>query len=369
MSAAATTSLPTWDIYCRVVDNFGDAGVLWRLARRLATGRRRRVRLRIDRIDTLAVLVPGAARGTIIDDVRIEDWIASDDADLPDVLVTGFDCAPPPEMRAWMRPGKPLWITVEHLSAEPWVTRFHGSPSPKPDGCVEHFFYPGFAPGTGGLLLEPGVLVDRDEAIARPPTTSRRLLAFCYADSPLALLLRGCRHDAAHHGQRTWEVIVPSPSAGARNCGRSFAPGVRLSRVPFVAQSEFDRRLRDCDVNFVRGEDSWVRAIWAARPFVWQAWRQELPTRSAKVEAFLESQAGWLDAASHDPLAWLSRWWNGLSGPIAPTAAAVAARLAAVVEATPRICPRLCAWGDALAERELATELIRFAVAQSGRQL
>jgi uncharacterized repeat protein (TIGR03837 family) len=368
LSAAGTAErLPTWDIYCRVVDNFGDAGVLWRLARGLAAGHRRRVRLWIDRIDTLAVLVPGAAGGTIIDAVRIEDWVGSEAADLPDVLVTGFDCAPPPAVRNRMRPGNPLWITVEHLSAESWVARFHGSPSPKPDGCVEHFFYPGFSPGTGGLLLEPGVLAARDAALDRPTTTNLRLLAFGYPASPLALLLRGCRHDAAH-GQRTWEVIVPSPS-GRADRHRLLAPGVQLSRVPFVAQSEFDRRLRDCDINFVRGEDSWVRAIWAARPFVWQAWRQELPTRSAKVEAFLRSQAQWLDSAGHDPLAWLSRWWNGLSAPTTPTAAAVAARLAAVVEATPRIGAQLGAWGDALSRRELTAELIRFAIEKTARQL
>ena len=38
----------TWDIFCSVVDNFGDIGVCWRLARRLSAGLGQQVRLWVD---------------------------------------------------------------------------------------------------------------------------------------------------------------------------------------------------------------------------------------------------------------------------------------------------------------------------------
>lgn len=356
---------PRWDIYCRVVDHFGDAGVLWRLAACLAATGERRVRLRIDRVETLARLLPGATTGATIDGVDIADWTPAATDDLPDVLVTGFDCSPPAGVRSRMRPGAPLWITVEHLSAESWVERFHGSPSPKADGCVEHFFYPGFVAGTGGLLLEPGILAARDAALAAPPGDPLRLFAFCYRPSPLAALFRGCREDARRSGRR-WDVVVPSPRSATRR-SRQIAPGVSVTRAPFVPQQAFDDELRRADLAFVRGEDSWVRALWAARPFVWQAWRQDRSTRAAKLDAFLALQARWLAPGDLAPLEWLARWWNGLAP--TPSATAIADALGAVVEASPRLRTGLRDWGDDLSRRDLTTALVRFAVDRAGRPL
>lgn len=476
----ADKALPRWTIQCCVVDNFGDAGVLWRLARRLAAAGQRRVTLRIDAIQALTALVPGAALGATVGGVRIEPWDWRADDPLPDVLITGFDARPPESLRQRMRPGCPLWITVDHLSAEQWVESVHLSPSPKGDGCIEHYFYPGFTAATGGLLLEPGILAARDRARierqarpdaspsnsespltgsrsdvtraslpARPPASgsapAATCLLFCYRPSPLLTLARALRRSAelmssdhlssqhlpsqhlrSHHPPPhdrfrapAWTIIVPqadkprlAPGIGAQSSSphghggavanpemnvdspapaprrahqavEDVAPSrtrVRIERQAFVPQDDFDALLVGNRLNLVRGEDSLVRAIWAARPFVWQAWRQPLATRSAKVEALLARQAEWLAPADQAALALLTRWWNGLpqaavSGRGAaddvrdPALAAVAAALAAVMTHQERIEAGLVAWGDALSRRELATELIRFAVGLSGRPL
>ena len=57
--SSVTRSRPpkTAEIWCRVIDNFGDAGVTWRLARRLRD-LGLAVRLVVDRPDVLAKLVP-----------------------------------------------------------------------------------------------------------------------------------------------------------------------------------------------------------------------------------------------------------------------------------------------------------------------
>ncbi len=59
--------------------------------------------------------------------------------------------------------------------------------------------------------------------------------------------------------------------------------------LPFLSQADYDQLLRECDLNFVRGEDSWVRAIWAGKPFIWQPYFQEENTHIKKLEAFLSS--------------------------------------------------------------------------------
>ena len=405
-----TRPLPRWDILCRVVDNFGDAGVLWRLARRLAADGCRLVTLRIDAIEALGSLLPGAAIGATVEGIRIAAWeptpanasptplstpLSTPLPDpLPDVLITGFDARPPDALRRRMRPGAPLWITVEHLSAEAWVETCHRSPSPKADGCVEHYFYPGFTPQTGGLLLEPAILAarDRDQALrreVRSEISSRnessfdRCLLFCYRPSPVRMLARGLQQATRQAAQRDpragsdgWIIDVPGPVRDDRPLAASHrvavaaqraSPPVRVRRSPFVPQAGFDALLRRSRLNFVRGEDSLVRAIWAARPFVWQAWRQDLDTRADKVEAFLSRQAEWLAPADQAALALLSRWWNGLDP--GQEQAAIAAALATVLTHEDRIEAGLNAWGNALSRHELADELLRFAVAQAGRSL
>ena len=377
---------PRWDLLCQVVDNYGDAGVLWRLARRLAADGRRSVRLWIDDVDTLASLAPGAAHGRVIDGVRILRWRPDPDdgARCADVLVTGFDARPPAAWRRRMKPGAPLWITVDHLSAEAWVEDFHRSPSPKPDGLVEHYFYPGFSAGTGGLLLEPGILADRDAARAlreaAPAPAHASCLLFCYRPSPVLALARALRTASLQQpgsAPSSWTVHVPRASeTGVKTSSLLSAtrlpPGrgrnsVTFAAVPFVAQPDFDAALRAHDLNLVRGEDSLVRAIWAARPFLWQAWRQDAETRGAKVEAFLAHQAGWLHPADQAALASLTRWWNGL--PRHATDDPIAAAFARLFTHRRRIEAGLCAWGDALSRRELAAELIRFAGERAGRPL
>jgi hypothetical protein len=55
-----------------------------------------------------------------------------------------------------------------------------------------------------------------------------------------------------------------------------------------LSQEDYDRLLWSCDLNIVRGEDSWIRAHWAARPFIWQPYPQSEGAHRIKLEAFLK---------------------------------------------------------------------------------
>ena len=82
--------------------------------------------------------------------------------------------------------------------------------------------------------------------------------------------------------------------------------------IPFLAQDDYDRLLWSCDVNFVRGEDSWVRAQWAGRPFIWHIYPQDENLHHVKLRAFLQTYAGNLDS-----LIKFSLRWNGADEPAA----------------------------------------------------
>ncbi|HEX2541564.1 MAG TPA: elongation factor P maturation arginine rhamnosyltransferase EarP [Caldimonas sp.] len=312
-----------WDLYCRVVDNFGDAGVAWRLAADLAA-RGERVRLAIDDPRPLAWMAPGGAPG-----IEVSAWA---DAPTPaaDVIVELFGGGLPQGAReaAAGSPSNPVLLNLEHLSAEPYVERSHGLPSPVtlPSGTAltTWFYYPGFTSRTGGLLRERDVLSRR--AALDPASwarsrgievrTGERLASlFCYANGAVGELLQALAR------RPTLLLLAPGPAAdqAAHHLGSGLAlAALRAIRLPFLSQAEFDHLLWSCAINGVRGEDSLVRALWAGAPFVWQLYPQADGAHAAKLEAFLDLFLAGADNELARPLRSLFRRWNGVDEGAAP---------------------------------------------------
>ncbi len=274
----------SWDLFCRVIDNFGDIGVCWRLAVDLAA-RGEHVRLWVDDAAALAWMAPHGAPGVTVG--------AFDAPGEPgDVVVEAFGCNPPPEFIDRMAAARPVWVNLEYLSAEAWVERSHALPSPQANGLTKWFFFPGFTGATGGLLREPELLARR-AAFERPPGP-RRASVFCYPNPMLPAL-------AAHFDGELW--LTPGAAQALE------APHV--VHLGWTDQPGYDRLLWSCDLNFVRGEDSLVRAIWAGLPFVWHIYPQDDGVHRVKLDAFLDRfLAGTEPGFAADLRAlWLA--WNG----------------------------------------------------------
>jgi uncharacterized repeat protein (TIGR03837 family) len=302
----------TWDIFCRVVDNYGDAGVCWRLARRL-TRMGGAVRLWIDDLATLERLHPDVTRAAIQSVAGIEIRALRDEllATAPaQIVIEAFGCGLPEAFAlamAYRRPAS-LWIVLEYLSAESWVREHHGLPSPHPRLALQrYFFFPGFDEGTGGVLREPDLFARRDafdEARQRafwtsaghamPPAGAMTVSLFGYETAPVTELLAVWEHSpsllvAAVPEGRLLPSVLAHFGVAPTSRGRVLHRGALQIRVmPFVPQARYDELLWSCDVNFVRGEDSFVRAQLAGRPFVWQIYPQADGSHRAKLEAFLD---------------------------------------------------------------------------------
>jgi uncharacterized repeat protein (TIGR03837 family) len=86
--------------------------------------------------------------------------------------------------------------------------------------------------------------------------------------------------------------------------------------IPFMAQDDYDELLSLSDFNCVRGEDSFVRAQWAARPLLWHIYAQQEQIHLQKLDAFLQLQQAQmasgdaLQAASALALGQFMRFWN-----------------------------------------------------------
>src|SRR5690606_7944813 len=155
----------SFDIFCRVVDNFGDIGVCWRLARQLARAPSvNEVRLWVDDLHSFARIQPGVEPCLLrqaVEGVDIVHWTPT--APPPpltphDVVIEAFACEPPADFIERMVGRDCVWINLEYLSAEPWVESCHALPSPQAKGLRKFFYFPGFTSATGGLLREPGLL-------------------------------------------------------------------------------------------------------------------------------------------------------------------------------------------------------------------
>lgn len=309
-----------WDVFCRVVDNYGDLGVCRRLALHLAA-QGQCVRLWVDDATLMARMAPDwpQADATFWDraapGVAWVHWTPSTDPseDPGDVVVEAFGCDPPPAFVARMaetgRWGQaaPVWINLEYLSAESYVARSHGLPSPQlsgpGQGLCKWFFYPGFTPGTGGLLREQDLMVrrrafDRQAWLNRWGVTAssqeRVLSLFAYESAPLEALLQSLAD--TRNTERVRLLLTEGPlQARAQHWLQerpAAAKTLTLTPLPWLESEDFDHLLWACDLNFVRGEDSLVRALWAGVPLVWQLYPQHDGAHAAKLRAFWN----WLQA-------------------------------------------------------------------------
>lgn len=303
-----------WDIFCRVIDNYGDIGVCWRLARQLAGEHGKQVRLWVDDPGSLKPMHPAfderldRQECAGIEIVRWDDSVRIDT--VADVVIEAFACELPPAYLAAMaaKTSRPCWINLEYLTAESWAERCHGMASPHPSlPLTKYFFFPGFSPATGGLLREKALQI-------APPAPNKvddglDISLFCYETAPVGTLL----DVLAGSPQPVRLHVAPGKPLAAviAHWGDERTRGkLRVMPFDFLPQEDYDALLQRCDVNFVRGEDSFVRAQWAGRPFVWQIYRQEDEAHLVKLDAFLARYTAGLDEKTANAAVNLKKAWN-----------------------------------------------------------
>jgi uncharacterized repeat protein (TIGR03837 family) len=331
-SSKGSSSQADWDIFCRVIDNFGDIGVSWRLARILTEDHQQAVRLWVDDLDALVRLVPEVDSTQAIQShhkITIMHWTDSPPTIQPArFVIEAFGCALPENYVARM-PGQTVaWFNLEYFSAENWVSEYHALLSPQPNGLQKQFVFPSTRPDSGGLLREANLLHERSRflqsgyaAWARewqiPLPQGLSLLLFGYENRAFGDLI----DDLAQTTEQAITIYLPEGRllTSARQqlrypdlmAGDQIQHGpVTLHILPFLPQAQFDRLLWLCDILFVRGEDSLVRALWAGKPFIWQIYPTEDQAHWEKLDALLDSCRDELPAPAFDAWRTLTHEWN-----------------------------------------------------------
>ncbi|WP_345873269.1 elongation factor P maturation arginine rhamnosyltransferase EarP [Shewanella algae] len=322
-------NLRHWDIFCTVVDNYGDIGVTWRLARQVAGEYGIKVRLWVDDLNSFAHILPELNPALVsqhFGGVEVIHW----QSPLPrawqpgEVLIEAFACDLPSEVLTSLPElaKVPKWINLDYLSAESWIDDCHGLSSPALKGVKKTFFFPGFTPKSGGLICEQSLFSERDAWQAKPEhamahlakmglsdigTDDYLISLFSYETQALPALL-----ELWQQSERRVQLLVPkgrslgciaplleqfNQDSGPKvdwqdpaswQAGQSFSRGaLKVQILPMTDQDGYDRLLWSCDFNIVRGEDSFLRAQWAAKPFIWHIYQQEEQAHLVKLDAFM----------------------------------------------------------------------------------
>lgn len=304
-------------LFCRVIDHYGDAAIAWRLARILAHEMRCVVSLFIDDLQTLHALHPAVKENhqqQVCDGISILFWDKDIHFRLPektDCVIEMFACTLPESVCQIIVQENALWLNWEYLTAEEWALSVHGLPSLQNNGSTKYFYLMGFDKNSGGLLREKtytkwqqhfsGSL--KEQANFRlhhglPEKNNKQIfLIFSYSSDVYFRWLS----IISHLNKDKWEVWLAGNNQILMNEIKKHptCAQMEINNIPFVAQTDFDALLTLCDMAVVRGEDSFVRAQYAALPFFWHIYPQAEQAHLPKLAAFWQ-QIPFVDKALAD---------------------------------------------------------------------
>ena len=321
-------------LFCKVVDNYGDIGICWRLARQLQREHGIHVQLWVDDLVSFQRICPSLTLDIdrqFIAEVEIRWWknqeLEFKPNEIADIVIEFFACDIPPSYITAMSQcsERPVWFNLEGLTAEEWVEGCHRLPSSHPRlPLTKYFFFPGFNERTGGLMFETELENQRLAFLANSELkndflrnigadevdlSAFKISLFCYPHAPVASLLS----TLIANEHPTFLLIPEGVASVTLNSffGRELKSGetvslgnLRVRIFPFLAQDDYDKLLWACDFNFVRGEDSFVRAQWAQVPFIWHIYPQDDNLHHKKLRAFLSTYTPINDALQDLSLAW-----------------------------------------------------------------
>lgn len=324
-------------IFCRVIDNFGDAGVTWRLAKRLRD-LGFPTTLVIDSLETLSKLVPTLDPQnpcSTVRNIRIVDWDYYEKAllngtdkriaaPLPDLVLETFGCRLPEVVeKAMCDDLNRLYMNLDYLSAEEWVEGSHNIWGLHPSLPIKKlWFFPGFTDKTGGLLIEDDLesrrlAFDKEAFLKDMGALPNRLTLYFFAYPKNAIDALATAIRAADQSFNL--ILAPGAASDMLATALEDAPNVHLIRAPFVSQEDFDQFMWAADAVIIRGEDSFVRAQLAGTPLLWAIYPTEDKAHEIKLDAWLsrfESMYDKNDVVAREAMDVCARHW--VTGKLTP---------------------------------------------------
>lgn len=302
------------DIFCEIIDNFGDIGVVYRISKELKKiFQNVRIRIVLNRIEEFKAInkkVKDTDYQEIDGLICVTEKYVKDNIKtfgVSDVFIEAFGCNVPEEYVKQAKENSKLWINLEYLSGEKWIEDFHLCQSLIDSKILKKiFFMPGFSEKSGGVIIDSGFLErmkygkeNRDEVFKKyfkdldlkdkfigtvfsyEKNFENLLETLKNYEKETVLLLMG------EKTQKSFSEILK------KNLTEDYGNIVKYGKITmvysgFFSQEEYEEIISASDFNFTRGEDSFVRGIVLGKPFMWHIYLQEEKAHMDKIKAFTE---------------------------------------------------------------------------------
>ena len=279
------------DIFCQVIDNYGDVGVAYRLAREFKrVYPNKKLRFVINQIEELNLI----RKSEDIEIILYKDISKIENS--ADLIIESFGCEIPKEYMDKALKNSKLIINLEYFSAEKWVDDFHLQESFLGGNLKKYFFIPGLSEESGGILLDNEFLERKKKVEANKEYYLEKFgikekydligSVFSYEKNFDSLIEELKKLDKKI-------ILLILSEKTQKNFIKYFDNGnnydkIKFVKLPFFTYDKYEELLALCDFNLVRGEDSFVRALLLGKPFLWHIYPQDENTHIEKLESFLE---------------------------------------------------------------------------------
>ncbi len=280
-----------YDVFCNVIDNYGDAGVCLRLCRELVK-QDNEVKLFCNHLPTLQKILNKSDLN--LKGFAIKAWqdALKEDYKAAPCIIAAFSCHLEPKLLSQIEKQSLMIINLEYLSAENFVEEFHAMPSPLYKiPC--YFFFPGFTSQTGGLNYEQSFKEKILQSSFNEDQKCLNLTLFSYKNKNILKLIEELQSFNKPCCLDVFEGLALDNLNDLLNLKLSTGQSVKLENLTIHAlamtsQDEYDTLLLKHEINLVRGEDSICRAMLCGKPFLWQIYPQDENAHLIKLNSFLD---------------------------------------------------------------------------------
>lgn len=307
--------LKTLDIFCEIIDNYGDIGVVYRTAKELQKiFPKSKIRVFLNRLDEFKKINSQVLDlpSQNIDGIEYItfDYLRDNANELltAQVIIEAFGCQIPEEYMEIAYDNSELLINLEYLSAEDWIEDFHLQSSPLGKGKLKKvFFMPGFTEKSGGVIADSNYLERIQRVLENKELYEKKYLSniedrenkivgtlFSYEKNftPLLEDLKKLDKDVVilAMGEKTQDSLRKIlKNFSIEDFRNSLKYGkIEIRFLNFLNQEEYEELINIVDFNFVRGEDSFIRAVLTGKPYMWHIYCQEEYAHMDKIEGFLD---------------------------------------------------------------------------------
>ena len=279
------------DIFCQVIDNYGDVGVAYRLAREFKrVYPNKKLRFVINQIEELNLI----RKSEDIEIILYKDISKIENS--ADLIIESFGCEIPKEYMDKALKNSKLIINLEYFSAEKWVDDFHLQESFLGGNLKKYFFIPGLSEKSGGILLDNEFLERKKKVEANKEYYLEKFEIKEKYDLIGSVFSYEKNFDSLIEELKKLDkkvILLILSEKTQKNFIKYFDNGnnydkIKFVKLPFFTYDKYEELLALCDFNLVRGEDSFVRALLLGKPFLWHIYPQGENTHIKKLESFLE---------------------------------------------------------------------------------